>query len=106
MQAAVYSMGVGLAGAALAIPTGLAQYVDIDRRVPARRVAAAHMRLNVLVSVLFAANLTWRLTLPLLRSTPPGPLRLSFAGVALLMRSGHLGGRLVSHYGIGLRKNR
>ncbi len=104
VQAALYTMAVGLAAALLAIPTGLAQYVDIDRRIPARRVAAAHMRLNFLVTVLFAANLAWRLSLTPAAHTPTGPFVLSLFGVALLMRSGHLGGQLVYTYGIGRRK--
>lgn len=103
-RAALYTMTVGLVGAALAIPTGLASYVDIDRRVPAKRVAATHMRLNFLVTALFAADLLWRLTLPEVVRTPPGPLALSAIGVGLLLRSGHLGGKLVYNYGIGLRR--
>ncbi len=104
VQAALYTMAVGLVAALLAIPTGLAQYVDIDRRIPARRVAAAHMRLNFLVTALFAANLTWRLFLTPAARTPAGAFVLSLLGVVLLMRSGHLGGKLVYTYGIGRRK--
>ncbi len=103
-RAALYTMSVGLVGAALAIPTGLASYVDIDRRVPAKRVAATHMRLNFLVTTLFVADLLWRLTLPEVVRTPLGPLALSAIGVGVLMRSGHLGGKLVYNYGIGLRR--
>lgn len=95
VRAALYTMAVGLAAALLAIPTGLAWYVDIGPRVPARRVAAAHLRLNVVITVLFATNLLWRLSVEQGASTPPVPLTLSIAGVVILMRSGHLGGELV-----------
>ncbi len=103
-RAALYTMTVGLVGAALAIPTGLASYVDIDRRVPAKWVAVTHMRLNFLVTALFVADLLWRLTLPEVVRTPLGPLVLSAIGVGILLRSGHLGGKLVYNYGIGLRR--
>jgi uncharacterized membrane protein len=103
-RAALYTMAVGLAAALVAIPTGLAWYVDIDRRVPARRVAASHLRLNVVVTALFLINFLWRLMTRQETVTPVGPLVLSIAGVAILMRSGHLGGQLVYHYGIGRQK--
>ncbi len=103
-KAALYTMIVGLLGAVLAIPTGLAQYVDIDRRVPARRVATVHMWLNFLVTALLLTNVLWRRALPAAPRTHPGPMLLSLVVVAVLMRSGHLGGKLVYSYGIGLRK--
>lgn len=97
-------MAVGVAAALVAIPTDLAWYVDIDPRVPARRVAAAHLRLNVMVTVLFAINLLWRLSVEQVTSTPRGPLTMPIAGVVMRMRSDHLGGELVYHYGIGRQK--
>lgn len=57
-----------------------------------------------LVTVLFAINLLWRLSVEQATSTPRGPSTLSIAGVVILMRSGHLGGELVYHYGTGRRK--
>ncbi len=95
---------MGLLGAGVAIPTGLAQYVDIDARVPAKRVATVHMVLNFVATGLLVTDVLWRLMLPLLARTPPGPLALSFVTVLVLMRSGHLGGKLVYNHGIGLRR--
>lgn len=92
-RAALYTLIVGLLGAGVAIPTGLAQYVDIDARVPAKRVATVHMWLNFVATGLLVTDVLWRLMLPLLARTPPGPLALSFVTVLVLMRSGHLGGQ-------------
>ncbi len=103
-RAALYTLLVGLTGAALAIPTGLAEYVDIDPRVPARRVATVHMWLNFLVTGLLVTDALWRMELPATARTPLGPLGLSLIAVLVLMRSGHLGGKLVHNYGIGFRR--
>ncbi len=102
-RAALYTMTVGLVSAALAIPTGLASYVDIDRRVPAKRVAATHMPTQLSGDGVvrggppLAAHLARGRAHP---TRPTGPVGHWGRSVAALW---HLGGKLVYNYGIGLR---
>src|SRR6185295_7083760 len=54
--ASFYVIGVGIAVAALAAVTGLAEFIDIPRNTLAYRIGLTHMGLNVLVVVLYVIN--------------------------------------------------
>lgn len=93
----------GLLVATLAIPTGLAEFVEIKPGRPARRIGVYHMILNLIATTLFAINLwlrwnNWRDAW----TVTPLQLTLSVLGVLVLFVSGYLGGRLAYDRGIGV----
>ena len=105
VKMAFYTMAAGEVGAFLAAATGA---IDcLTKLVPgtaASRVGTVHALLNVGILLLYGFNLGLRLGPALeVPRTPVGPLFLSVAGVALLTTSNFLGGRLVYHFGIGVR---
>lgn len=92
----------GLVGAALAAPFGTLDWTKIPRGTRAKRIGALHGVGNVLVSLLFLAS--W-----LLRSEPPASpdlvaMLFSFAGAALAVVTGWLGGELVDRLGVGVHE--
>ena len=95
---ALYTLGGGLVGALLAAVPGLVDYGTI--RVPrVRRLATAHLCLNLLAVALFAASFWARV-----RSVPPialHPFWFSAVGIVVLGISGWLGGEMVFVHGVG-----
>src|SRR6266404_5560475 len=75
---AFYSMALGLVGALIAAGPGFVYYFGIRRDHPARRTATWHMRLNLCVVVLYAANLYLRRGSLAVESVPAIGLVLSF----------------------------
>lgn len=92
-------MASGIVGALVAAPFGLIDWLAIPRGTRARRVGALHGLGNGLVALLFVGS--W-----LLRSSGAYPgsaaLTLSFAGAALALVTGWLGGELVARLGVGV----
>jgi uncharacterized membrane protein len=92
-------MASGIVGALIAAPFGLIDWLAIPRGTRARRVGALHGLGNGLVSLLFVGS--W-----LLRSSGAYPgsaaMALSFAGIALALVTGWLGGELVARLGVGV----
>lgn len=105
VEAAAYTMAIGEGTGFLAAATGAIDY--LTRVVPgtaAFRVATFHALLNAGVLVLYGFNLGLRLGPALEASrTPLRLVLLSLAGVLLLTVGNHLGGRLVYHFGVGVR---
>jgi uncharacterized membrane protein len=103
--AAYYCMLVGLIAACLAIPTGLAEYIEIPQRTTAKRLAVGHLLLNLVVTALYVINLFARHAMfgavPIAVSR--GQLILSFFSLLILGVSGYLGGLLVYEHGVGFR---
>ncbi|MEK6705382.1 MAG: DUF2231 domain-containing protein [Bdellovibrionota bacterium] len=58
--AAYYSMMLGLVSILLAVPTGIAEYVSIQVNTRQRRLATAHMTLNIFVSLMYLLNVLSR----------------------------------------------
>jgi uncharacterized membrane protein len=100
-----YAIGLGLVSAALAIPTGLADWLDIQRENPVWQIGQYHLILNSIATGLWTVNFTLR-TLAWTESAPVPllPLGLSFLGTAVLMVGGYLGGRMVYGYGVGVAR--
>jgi nitrite reductase/ring-hydroxylating ferredoxin subunit/uncharacterized membrane protein len=103
-RGAFYSMAAGVVMALLAAVPGFVDYTDIRRDHPARKIANAHMLLNLLVIGVYAVNLG-------VRNQPEErlgwlPLVLSLAAYALLGVSGHLGGKMVFDDGIAVGRHR
>lgn len=95
---ALYTMFGGTAGALLAAVPGFIDFLSLsDPRV--KRVALAHMLLNLTIVALYAVNLWLRTT------SEPGaaaPMVLSIVAVVLLGISGWLGGELVFRHGVAV----
>jgi uncharacterized membrane protein len=105
IQAAFFAIALGLAFALLAVPTGLADWIDIKRENPAWKLGLAHMILNLIGAGLWALNLALRLdTFTTAAAVPAELLLLSLAGTALLAISSVLGGRMVFHHGISVAR--
>jgi uncharacterized membrane protein len=96
---AFYMIAAGIIGGLVSAVFGLIDWLAIPGGTRAKRVGAQHGVGNVIVVVLFAAS--WWLR----RGDPGAPqalaLVLSFAGAALALVTGWLGGELVDRLGIG-----
>jgi uncharacterized membrane protein len=105
VKVAFYTVVIGEVTAGAAAVTGAIDY--FTKLVPgtaAFRAGTLHALLNAGILLLYGFNLGLRLGPALeLSRTPVAPLLLSVAGVALLTGSNYLGGRLVYHYGVGVR---
>jgi uncharacterized membrane protein len=94
-------IAVGIAGAIVASLAGFVDLLSLAEGTPAYRTAAAHMVLNLLVTVLYAGDFLWRhRTYGANAPVGTGMLMLSAACVVLLTVSGFLGGRLAFRYGV------
>jgi uncharacterized membrane protein len=106
MRAATYSMLLGLLGALVAIPTGLADWWDIKQDKPAWKLGVLHMAFNWFASLAWGLNVGLRLSGDVLqaKATPLPLLLLSIAGGVCLAVSYYLGGRMVYDYGISIAR--
>src|SRR5690242_3215331 len=93
--AADTSIGIGLAGAAGAAITGLADWSDVDP--PARRLGLIHGLLNIGATALFATSLILRKKKA--RSQGRG---FGVLGYAVMSYAAHLGGKLVYEHRVGV----
>jgi uncharacterized membrane protein len=95
-----WMIAAGVVTGLLAAPFGVIDWVAIPSGTRAKRIGALHGVGNVVVVLLFAGS--W-----LLRSdAPPNPstlaLACSFAGAALSLVTGWLGGELVDRLAVGV----
>jgi uncharacterized membrane protein len=98
-------IAVGLIAVPLAVPTGLAEWVEIKSGKPAKKLGLIHLALNVLATVLFLLNLwlRWDDARHAGRVTF-AQAALTFAGVIVLGVSGYLGGTMVYDHGVGVAR--
>jgi len=99
-EASFWLLAAGLIGAALAAVTGLTDLIG-DRRVRALKDARLHMGGNVILVVLEAVNISFRLGDPAAALPSPG-IFLSAAAVLLLAFTGWKGGELVFRHRVGI----
>jgi uncharacterized membrane protein len=100
-----YAITMGLAGALLAVPTGLVDWGAIKKEKPAWKIGLYHMALNLVVALLFAVNLGVRVqTFREATQVAPAPVLLSAIGTLLLLGSIYLGGLMVFDYGVGVAR--
>ena len=105
VRTSFFAIGLGLAVALLAVPTGIVDWSGIKREKPAWKIGLWHMLLNVVVLILFAINFALRLgTYREAVLVPVTPLVLSIAGTLVLVVSAYLGGRMVYAYGINVAR--
>lgn len=94
-------IGIGIAGAVIASLAGFIDLLSIPEETHAYRTASAHMVLNLLLTVVYAAGFLWRhRTYGSNAPVGMGMLTLSAACIVLLTVSGFLGGRLAFRYGV------
>jgi uncharacterized membrane protein len=95
---AFYTLAGGIAGAVLAAIPGFIDLLSLPEG-KVKKIAVAHMAINLGAVVLFAVNFGLRL------NSAPGaavPVLLSVIGVALIGVSGWLGGELVYVHHVGV----
>src|SRR4030095_14987907 len=106
MQISFYAMLSGTITALFAAVPGFVDYSDIRDDHPAKRVATAHMILNLMVVAIYGINLGVRSSLLYDPKVHAVPLALSLIGAAFLSISGYLGGRLVYDEGIAVGRHK
>jgi uncharacterized membrane protein/nitrite reductase/ring-hydroxylating ferredoxin subunit len=106
VREAFYAMLLGIITVLIAAVPGFVDYTDIRDDHPGKRIATAHLTLNLIVVGLYGVNLGIRSSTLDAPTTPVGPLILSLVGVVLLSVSGYLGGRLVYDDGIGVGRHK
>ena len=101
-----YCILAGLVAAALAIPTGLADWWEVKPNKPAWKLGIYHMVANLAATVVWLVNLVVRFNTPS-DSVETGalPVGLSIVGTLILIGSGYLGGRMVYAHGIGVARH-
>lgn len=103
--ASFFCIMIGILGAIIALPTGLAEYFSISSNSVPKRLATTHMLLNIGIIAVYSINLLSRYKM--LDGVPSvvtgGQFLLSLFSIMLLGVSGYLGGLLVFEYGIGFR---
>jgi uncharacterized membrane protein len=105
VRTSLLAIGVGLAVALLAVPTGIVDWSGIKPAKPAWKIGLWHMVLNAVVLILFAINFVLRLgTYRAASSISGAPLALSIVGTLVLFVSAYLGGRMVYAYGINVAR--
>jgi uncharacterized membrane protein len=104
VTAAFYCLAVGLAGALVAVATGLADFSEVKPDKPARKVGYLHLALNATGTLFWIGSLAlhFRAADGGLLRVPPGALVCSLAGCALSLAAAYLGGRMVYEHGIGV----
>ena len=98
-------IAAGLVVALLAVPTGIADWLDIKPEKPAWKLGLLHAGLNATIAVLWVISLFirwehWDSGWPI-RTLP---LTLSIVANGLLLVSGWIGGRMVFEHGIGVAR--
>lgn len=94
-----YTMIAGLLGALLAAIPGMIDMISLRGRV--KKIALAHMALNLTIVVLYAVNIGTRVQGT---EVAGAPLLLSIVAISLLAISGWLGGHMVYVHGVGVDK--
>ena len=102
-----FCMLVGVIGAIIAAPAGLADYFTVPANTIPKRLATAHMLLNLAITGIYSINLftRYRMLSGVPTEVTGGQLFLSLLSIVLLGVSGYLGGLLVFEYGVGFRPN-
>ena len=96
---AVWLIGIGIVGALLAAGLGLMDFLRLGKGVPAFRVAAVHLVLNVFVLVCWAVSFYLRM-LGEFNDSRTWTVVSDVVLLAILGVSGWLGGMLAYRYGV------
>jgi uncharacterized membrane protein len=106
-QLALWCVGVGLAGAVLAVPTGVADWSAIKKEKPAWKLGLYHLLLNLGATLLWAVNFGLRLMHQQASGSEiTGPILLtSIAGTVAVLISAYIGSLMVFDHGIGVARS-
>jgi uncharacterized membrane protein len=99
-EIAFWMIAAGVVTGLLAAPFGAIDWWAIPRGTRAKRIGALHGIGNVMVVLLFAGSWLVRSTSP--QAPDPLALGLAFAGFALSLATGWLGGELVDRLAVGV----
>jgi uncharacterized membrane protein len=99
-EIAYWMIAAGVVTGLMAAPFGLIDWMAIPWNTRAKRIGAVHGLGNLAVVLLFAGS--WLLRDPAARPPAAAELTLSFAGGALLLVTGWLGGELVDRLAVGV----
>jgi uncharacterized membrane protein len=99
------AIAFGLAGAAIAVPTGVADWSEIKQEKPAWKIGVYHMGANLLAIMIYAVNLGLRLE-NFKDATRVTPIQLTLSGIGtlILFGSAYLGGLMLYDQGIGVAR--
>jgi uncharacterized membrane protein len=101
VDGAYWLIGIGIVAALIAAVFGLIDLLTIPRHTRAFATGLTHMVLNLVVVAIFAVDFAWRADDHLdLVKTRGGQMVLSAIGLAVLVVSGWLGGKLAYRYGV------
>jgi uncharacterized membrane protein len=100
-----FSIALGLAGALLAVPTGVLDWGGVKKEKPAWKLGLYHMGINLVVTILFAINLgvrfsTWKLA----EKVSLLGVALSAIGTLLLIGGAYLGGLMIYEHGVSVAR--
>ena len=96
---AFYTMAGGVIGALAAAVPGFIDYLSL-KQFAVKRIATAHMTLNLVIVVFYVFNLGFRMSR--ITETNSTAMLISAVSLVLLAISGWLGGSLVYEHGIGV----
>jgi uncharacterized membrane protein len=99
-EIAYWMIASGIVTGLLAAPFGLIDWLAIPAGTRAKRIGAVHGLGNVVVLALFGGS--WWLRSDALQAPEAAALALSFAGGALALFTGWLGGELVDRLSVGV----
>jgi len=99
-EIAYWMIAAGVVTGLLAAPFGLIDWLAIPGGTRAKRIGLWHGAGNLLVVALFA--LSWWMRGDAPRTPDAAPLTLGFAGLALALVTGWLGGELVDRLAVGV----
>lgn len=102
-QLALYLVAAGLLTALAAVPTGVADWIEIKKERPAWKLGLYHMSLTLLAALIWAVNCGLRLGADKLVTTPV--LITSAAGTLLVAAGGYLGSLMVFDHGVGIARH-
>lgn len=100
---ALYLVAAGLLAALLAVPPGIADWVEIKKEKPAWKLGLYHMALNLVATLVWAVNCGLRIGSDASGITFP-ILVTSVIGTALVVTGGYLGSLMVFDHGVGVAR--
>ncbi len=99
---ATYCVAIGLIGALLAVPPGLADWWPIKKEKPAWKLGLYHMAINVVAVIVWGVNLVLRIDSN--EAVTSTILLTSLLGTALIFISGYLGSLMVFDQGTSIAR--
>lgn len=109
IELAFWCVGMGLVGALVAVPLGIADWSGIKKEKPAWKLGFYHMILNLIAALVWAVNFGLRYSMRAGADAVPQvttPIFVTtFVGTGLLLVSAYLGSLMVSDHGIGVARN-